>query len=245
MIASGSGSCDWLEREGYLLVVDGAGEKPWAAAEAHLAGCRACQACRQSYARLIEQLKAAEPGSDARSGWQAEVLARLPAGPPSPGRRRPVLWAVAASTVAAACALVILIRRPVPAPWSQRAEVEIISDGSRHYRSARAEGRPSSRIAAPGDRLSIRVADGQYAVVELRVFRGGQVVFRCAGQEPCRRQGGQLSALVPLALAGRYQPLLVWSGGPLPEPAAGITEDAARLLEAGARVQVLDAVTVR
>jgi hypothetical protein len=48
-----------------------------------------------------------------------------------------------------------------------------------------------------------------------------------------------------LSLAGRYETLLVWSQRPLPEAASGAAEDAARLVGAGARVQVLDPIVVR
>jgi hypothetical protein len=193
----------------------------------------------------------AAAGEAAREGGAAAGVAAPPIGPgvrpssttPVSGkRRRPAVWAGAAVALAAAAVAVLVptLRRPEPAPWAPVAQVEIVRDKSRTYRAA-----GDSSTAAPGDSAAISFATGELAVVELRVFRGTELVFRCPGREQCRVAGGQLSAMVPLFVAGRYEPLIVGARDPLPPPAPGAAEDAARVVAAGGRVQVLDPIAVR
>jgi hypothetical protein len=226
--------CDRFEQEGVALSGDGARD---AESEAHLAGCETCQAHRRSHQRLTEWLGEPPAGPGPTAGWEARVLERVR---PRPRLlRRPLVWGALGGTLAAAAALFIVLRPADPAPWLRIPEVGIIES-----RSAQLRG--GSLAAAPGDTLSIRAPRGRFPTLELRVFRGGELVFRCPGRDGCDRAGNQLAARVPLTFPGQYQALLVWAGaGPLPAPAASVEDDAARLIAAGAHVQALDPIAVR
>jgi hypothetical protein len=214
---------------------------------AHLATCARCQSRREAYRRLGVTLAKTPGGRRPAAGWDARVLARL-ASPRDRARRASrLLWAGALSVaLVAATALVLFLRPPPQTPSSLPVEVAVLAGEAETFRAGprQEDGQPTG-TAAPGDRLSIRFAVAGVAHAEVRVFRAHELVFTCARGAACRRQGDRLEALVPLPLAGRYESLLVWSRGPLPAPAAGAVEDAARLVDAGARVQMLDPIVVR
>jgi hypothetical protein len=218
---------------------------------AHLAACPSCQARRQSYQRLIGRLAQPPRGPGPRPGWSAQVLATLRRSRPTPRRprrSRVAAWAAGGSLVlAAAAAIAIFVRAPEPIPpWTLPVEIAVRPARQAVLRAGE-DGRPGG-TAAPGDQLSIRFVVRGAARAEVRVYLGRELVFTCAADEGkgvCKREGDRLAALVPLSLAGRYEPLLVWSDHPLPPPAGGSAEDAARLVGAGARVQALDPIVVR
>jgi hypothetical protein len=135
------------------------------------------------------------------------------------------------------------LRGPAPPPWRLPPQIDVVPAAAAHHR-----GKPAATaaVAAPGDEVTVRWAHGGQPLTELRVWRGGELVFRCAGNDPrCPRRGRWITARVPLSLAGVYQPLLVWNAGPLPPPAGGATEDEGRIVAAGGRVLAVDPIAVR
>jgi hypothetical protein len=234
------GQCDLIERDGATLMVGAAGDRE---AQGHIASCASCRTRARSYDRLIEWLHEAPPGRGPLPGWEVAIVARLR--PVAPGRqqRQSTFWlAVSGGAIAAAAVVLLLWPRPGTPPWSEKLQIAIVQNEGAHYRSGAS---PSPVRAAPGDQVAIDFATGGFAQVELRVFRGGQLVFRCPGPG-CSRRANRMSARVPLPVAGQYQLLLIWArNGALPEPAGGPAEDAGRLVAAGARVRVLDAIAVR
>jgi hypothetical protein len=243
-------TCQLLERH-WLNMDDPQPQEPLAPdLIAHLATCPSCQARRQSYQRLIGRLAQPPRGRGPRPGWSAEVLAKLRSRPTPrrPVRSRVAAWGAGGSLVlAAAVAIAIFVRTPEPIPpWTLPVETAVRPVRQAVLRAGE-DGQPGG-TAAPGDQLSIRFVVRGAARADVRVYLGRELVFTCAhgeGKGVCQREGDRLAALVPLSLAGRYEPLLVWSDHPLPSPAEGSAEDAARLVGAGARVQALDPIVVR
>jgi hypothetical protein len=246
-IGSGESSCRYLERHWPDVIADDPAVTLAPDVVAHLASCMRCQAQRQSFQRLGVTLAATPRGRTPRPGWDARVLGQLARRDRARPRPR-LLWAGALSLALAAATGFVLFTRPAPpqSPWSVPFEVEVLAGQAENFRAGpRQEGGLPAAAVAPGDRLSIRFAVQGSAHADVRVFRARELVFTCAHSTACQRQGDKLEVLVPLSLAGRYEALLVWSRAPLPEPAPGAAEDAARLLAAGARVQALDPILVR
>jgi hypothetical protein len=211
---------------------------------AHLPACPGCSQRRLAYRRVVERLRQGRPGEDVPpAGWQAEVMARIAGGRAPPRRRfRPAALAVSLA-VAVACVLLLIVGRPSPAPEDLLVEVAILPDPSSHHRGLSSAG---SNQATAGDRLEIRFAKGDLPSCEVRVYRASELAFRCPGPDGCEMRRRDARALVPLAMPGRYTPLLIWSRRPLPAPASGgLADDVDRLLGAGAVVRTLDPVTVR
>lgn len=148
--------------------------------------------------------------------------------PPVAGRRR--RGSLAAAGIALAAAAVVLIvalradrggqRAPVP-----ELAVEIVPGSGPARRSTAAQ---------PGDRVRVTAA-WRAPHVELRLYRGDRVlVARCSTEPPCRRDGGALTATVPLPSAGDYHLVVLTAPAPLPEPAGDLDGDVAAAIEAGA-----------
>jgi hypothetical protein len=150
------------------------------------------------------------------------------------GRGR-LLWWVPALVAAGIVATVALRFGPLAPPAGLQVAVE---PGPGVRRGAEAQ---------PGDRLLLEARSGGGAQAELRVYRDDhELVLRCSTQPPCRRRGDTLRATLTLPAVGTYQPLLLLSDQPLPAPTAGgLDADAGVALEAGARVELGEAVRVR
>jgi len=98
--------------------------------------------------------------------------------------------------------------------------------------------------AFTGDRLKVWGAIPAGARYELRIFRGGELVFRCP--PGCAASGGRLEVDVALGVAGRYDAVVAVSRRALPAPGpGGRGADVARATAAGARVVEIPTLTVR
>ena len=169
-------------------------------------------------------------------GWEERVLDRLAqTARRKASRRRAVAASGAAILAAAAAGYFFFLRGPPPARASHA--------GGR--RPARAHG-PASRSGGPARRH--HRADRQPRGRGL----GGDPA--CTGTTPsscsaapirsrppergrtCFVRTQLLVATVPVPAVGVYQPLLVTSRRPLPEPTGSLPADSARLLESGAAV---------
>lgn len=202
----------------------------------HFASCPDCLSARDAYERLGEEISAAGTGLDPHVAWQADVWAALDARRRSRPRGRS-WWLLAPVAAAAGLAAVVLFLRPPPPAALIALDVAVIGGEGPARRGTEAH---------TGDRLHLRAATGGAAHAELRVYRGERVLLlRCSTEPPCRRRGPVLEADVELPSIGSYQPLLLTSERPLPEPGAGLDSDVDAVLTAGGEATLGTEVEVR
>lgn len=178
------------------------------------------------------------------------------------GKRRFRRWAPPL-TLAAALILLALLPRwdlrtppPIPAPAATPKLEATLVRGPETFRGVAAQ---------PGDTLVLEAAAQSGRFVEIRLYRGERdLLARCGsglaegsgswtggpssaaeGSPRCRREPGSLRLEVPLRAPGRYHPVLLDSAVPLPDPAAGLDDDTARAVAAGARLDLGDELVVR
>ncbi len=221
--------CDRFEREGLLRLEQGL------PLDDHFETCPDCRKARATYERLRQEIAAAGSHREPPAHWQARVWAAIEEGR---RRRRRSWWPWLLVPVAAALISVVVFLPQSPPGLEARAlEVEVQRGGAVVLRG---EG------AQPGDRLLLRAHTGALPNAELRVYRQDtELVLRCSTEPPCVRQGDELRASLVLDSVGAYQPLLLLSSQPLPEPISGLDRDAGAALAAGARVHLGDELEVR
>jgi hypothetical protein len=149
-------------------------------------------------------------------------------------RRRAVLAGATAILVAAAAGYFLFLRRTVPTAHPTLAAL---------VRPARG-GSPRGPGVQPGDVIELTANRAGAPSAEIRLYRNDtEVVFRCPDRLQAPQRGRTcfvrtqlLVGTVPVPSVGVYQPLLVTSTHPLPEPTGSLQADSARLLESGAAV---------
>lgn len=190
---------------------------------------------RAPYDALAADLRALAPPP---AGWQARVEARV-AAERAAARRRRRTWAAVGGGVALAAAAVVavLVTRDPPSP-DRRAAVAIATVAP--------DGAPRRGTAAVGDTLRVTATAG--AGVELRIYRGGQVVLRCPGDPGCAVTEGSFEAGVRLDVPGLYRVVRLTGRGPIPPPASGpdasLDLDLLTLREAGVAIELEPAIEV-
>jgi hypothetical protein len=218
-------ACDRFEREGLAQREEGAALDP------HFSTCPDCRRAQAVYERLGQVLAGSGSLHQPPAGWQERVWKAIEREPP---RRRPWGWVLVPSVLAAALALVAVLW-PRPSPVALEASLETPRDAVR-----RGQDTP------PGTRLTLRASDGGAPYAELRVyFNESRLFLRCSREAPCRREGDRLLATTVLDGVGSYQPVLLVSSRPLPEPSSTLDRDAAAALAGGAGVTLGDEIRVR
>jgi hypothetical protein len=217
--------CDRFEREGLLELERGRPLDP------HFAACPDCRAMAERYEALTGGLRSLGQGEEPPAGWRNRVLEMKA----SAAGRRWQRWAWAPAGLAAAAALAVLLL-PRPAARPIGLEVDVASGSAPARRTA---------MVVAGDRISLRIRVNRGSHAELRLYRNDtDLLLRCSGQPPCRRDATGLSAEVTLDTMGRYQPVAVVSAQPLPPAGKGLDSDSAAAFESGAAVYFGREVTV-
>jgi hypothetical protein len=185
----------------------------------HFSSCPDCLAARAAYDRLFERLSKLGEEDEPAADWQARVWERIE----ERKKRRWSAWWFA-PVAAAAMAALFLIWIPSQKPVGLEIEIE---EGTTVRRGAEAH---------PGDTLRLTANTGGARHSELRVYRNDtELILRCL-ESPCS---------VVLDGVGRYQPLLLLSGSPLPAPTSDLEIDTGAALDAGARIEMTPEVVVR
>jgi len=211
-------SCDRFDAEAVLLLEQGL------PLDEHFSTCPDCLAARRAYEGLRTGIAGLGEEEEPPAGWQARVWERIEQRRERRRSWRQWWWVVPAGA-AATLAAFLLLRPPGPRPAFLKAEVEA---GTAVQRGAEAK---------PGDRLRLTAATGGARYAEMRVYRNDrELVLRCSAERPCT---------LLLDAIGRYQPLLLLSGKPLPATATGLEADTRAALAAGADVELGPEVVVR
>jgi hypothetical protein len=224
--------CNRFETEGLLRLEQ---DLPL---DEHYTTCPDCAAALQAYERLRTGIAGLGADDEPPPGWQARVWKRIEER--QERRKRHGWWLrlalPAAVGAVAASLLAIFLLRPVPpaAPPSLLAEIEA---GATVRRGTEAQ---------PGDLLRLTATTGEAPYAELRVYRNdAEMVLRCSTVAPCARQGTSLTATLALDGVGRYTPLLLHSGKPLPAGGGDLDTDTREALAAGADIELGSDVDVR
>lgn len=220
--------CDRFENEGLLLLERGL------PLDDHFGTCPDCLRTREAYERLERELASAGARYRPPAGWQSRVRAAVAA-----RRVRRPRWRlrliVPAGVTAALLLLVLLVSNQEPIPVGLHAEVKLGSGPVRRGREPH-----------PGDVLRLRGTTGGSPHAELRVYlNDADLVLRCSTAPPCRRREDSLEASIVLSSIGSYQPVLLVSDRPLPEPVANLDDDAAAAIAAGALIEMGRQIDVR
>ncbi|HVP59990.1 MAG TPA: hypothetical protein VMT11_05505 [Myxococcaceae bacterium] len=197
----------------------------------HCPDCVRRMAQHRQVAEGLRSLHATAPGA----GWEERVLARISeTARRKASRRRTVLASVTAMLAAAAAGYVFFLRGPPPAAHPTLAAI---------VRPGRA-GQLRGLGVQPGDVIELTANRGGASSAEIRLYRNdADLVFRCPDParplelgRTCFVRTQLLVGTVPVPGVGVYQPLLVTSTRPVPEPTGSLQTDSARLLESGAAV---------
>jgi len=220
--------CGRFEHEGLLLLERGL------PLDEHFDTCPDCLQARQAYQRLQGELATAGARYRPPAGWQSRVRAAVAARKARrPGWRLRLM--IPAGVAAALVLLVLLVPDREPIPVALHAEIELGSGDVRRGHEPH-----------PGDVLRLRGTTGGAPHAELRVYLNDvELVLRCSTAAPCRRREESLQASVLLDSIGSYQPVLLVSDRPLPEPLATLDDDAAGAIAAGARIAMGRQIDVR
>ncbi|MEZ4401322.1 MAG: hypothetical protein R3B06_14950 [Kofleriaceae bacterium] len=214
-----------VDQDDLLLARVMAGVPPESPAEA---------AARAPYERLVARLR---PTGTARPGWQARVHARLQVERDRERGRRRWLIGGGLALAAAAAAAVVLSWPHRPAPRSGVAMTVFTTAGA-----------PRRGSGAVGDTLHVEVPQTA-RFTELRVYRNGELVRRCPGDDGCEERAGALALTLRITALGRYRTLALSSADPVPPPArlgaGGLDADTLAARSAGARVDQGDVVLVQ
>lgn len=150
-------------------------------------------------------------------------------------RRRALLAAATAILVAAGAGYILFLRRTAPAAHPTLAAI---------VRPGRGGQKPGLGVQ-PGDVIELTANRAGASSAEIRLYRNDvEVVFRCPDRAALMPERGRtcfvrtqlLVGTVPVPSLGVYQPLLITSTRPFPEPTGNLQTDSARLLESGAAV---------
>jgi hypothetical protein len=200
----------------------------------HFATCPECLRRAAQYRRIAEGLGTLHGGTPS-AGWEERVLLRIAETTRrKASRRRTVLASATAMLAAAAAGYVFFLRGTPPAAHPTLAAV---------VRPARL-GLLRGLGVQPGDILELTANRAGASSAEIRLYRNdAEVVFRCPDRagppergRTCFVRTQLLVGTVPVPSTGVYQPVLVTSTRPLPEPTGSLQTDSARLLESGAAV---------
>jgi len=222
--------CTRFEDEGLLQLERG---EPL---DEHFASCAECAQARAAYERLRRALVETGPGLEPADGWQDRVRARLDAAPPRrEGPRRVGL--VAALVGMAAAAAVVAVLRPPAVPPALKLDAHVESAGGEARRGISAH---------EGDRLVFEGTIDGRAFAELRVYRDDRrLVLRCSNEDPCRRTANGFRALLTVEARGRYQSVLLSADRALPAPEGELDRDVDASLAAGAHIALGPEIDVR
>ena len=208
--------CERFENEALLLLEQG---QPL---DEHFSTCPDCLEARAAYERLREQLSQLGEEDEPAPDWQARVWERIEQ---RKKRRWWTTWIAPVAVAAAAMAAFFLIWLPGQTPAGLQIEIEA---GTTVRRGVEAH---------PGDTLRLTATTGGARHSELRVYRNDtELIQRCPAEDPCS---------VILDGVGRYQPLLLLSENPLPDPTSDLEKDTGAALDSGAEVEPGPEVVVR
>ncbi len=206
----------------------------------HFRHCDPCRAAKSGYERVRSGLTRLPPEGAPPPDWEAKVWAGI--------YRRDVkrrAWRLAPIFASALAAVAVVIAWPgsVAPPG---LEIKVRAQSAEVVRSVSAK---------PGDVLQVRGHTGGQAKAELRVYRDGVLVFRCGDQTPCKVNGTEISAEVPLQSVGRHESVLLLSDRPLAPPGTphtgaetgmnqGMSQDLDAAISSGGKVLTTGAVDV-
>jgi hypothetical protein len=186
----------------------------------HFSTCPDCLEARAVYERLREQLSQLGAEDESAPDWQARVWEKIE----ERKKRRWSPWWFA-PVAAAAMAAFFLIWLPGQQPAGLQIEIEAAATVRR------------GAEAHPGDTLRLTATTGGARHGEMRVYRNEtELIVRCPAEDPCS---------VVLDGVGRYQPLLLLSENPLPDPTSDLEKDTGAALDSGAEVEPGPEVVVR
>ncbi len=226
-------TCERLERDDLLGHL---GEEM----DPHVEQCHVCRATAYGYARLAAAL-AHESTRPLPPGWKDRTLARIQSERTARRRRHTIS---AGMSVAAAAALILVVKNWIPDPVPPRGE-----SGALVVSIERVQGRrgPSDAVRAhPGDRVHVS-APAQAKHVELRLYRESRdVVARCPGMSApiCQRRGDDIELSWTFAVLGTYRAIWLTSPSPLPPPSGELDADVLAAEQAGAHVMERDPIDV-
>lgn len=218
--------CDRFEREGLLKLEQGESLDP------HFDECADCTKKRDTYKKIMKELKTMQQNLKAPSGWQDKVWQTIALR--KQGTPRRWKWALAPMAAAVAGAyLVFWVFLPTSSTVSISVSIEQ-SDAVTRGVNAR-----------PGDELVIDAAIGDASIAEVLVYRNDyELVLRCSDKPPCSRRGRRIKARFVLEGIGSYQPILVLSESAIPPLTNQLDDDARIVLESGAKVELAEQVSV-
>jgi hypothetical protein len=171
---------------------------------------------------LIRQL----PDEASRRVWKEKLAAAIKADAVARDehaallrRRGRLRWLAAAGAgLAAAAAVLLWMRRPLPLLPSDEIVVEL-----ERATSGATARRGDVTTAAVGDTLLLTVHDR--GTTELRVYRDDrELALRCPGAAGCARRGRLLFARLPITAPGLYRALTV-EPAPAARPTGALVED--------------------
>jgi hypothetical protein len=205
----------------------------------HFERCPDCRTAGEEYRRLQERLEQSPSAAEPPDGWQDRVWQEIDddVKPPGTNWKRYSLLAAAAAVVIFLVFNPEIVRRLMP--LSKTIQIAIVP---LQGQTLRTEGE-----AKLGDLLAIESRVGNNKYYELRVYRHDrELVLQCSDDPPCvLKWFGNVEASVKLDTIGTYQPVLLISDNPLPDPVPDLDDDARRAADSGAEVLLGKQIRIR
>jgi hypothetical protein len=195
----------------------------------HREGCDECRRAHAARDELVRALPSTGPRDDGRSDWQLRVWQQIASGERQQARRGWVIGGGLALAGAAAIVALLLTRERAPERYTTTVALEkgpIVKRGDAQV------GDSVRTLLAPDD--------------EVRIYRGGELVHRCANaitRAGCMHDARGSVALFELPTAGDYTIVIVT--GSTIEPVGSFDSDLAALVQANVRYRIEQELAVR
>lgn len=240
-------SCDLFERDGLLQLERGVALDP------HFATCPDCKEARRAYAQLGQHIAELDTDREPSPAWKARVWERVGqqrrsdsiaalVGGRSTERRPSLGWV----TAIAAMVVAIVGWFGATLMWHHQGVAVVPTTPTVSAEIYRGQASMRGDDAHPGDQLRTRAMVVGYEHAELRVyFNDKELIAQCSADTTCARQENAISMTTTMRSFGSYRPVLIVSNGSIPAAVAGLDQDAAAAIKAGAVVKAGDPIPVR
>jgi hypothetical protein len=216
-------TCERYWRDGVVLAEQGL-------PDLHREGCEVCQRAHAERGELVRAVGETGPRDEGRPDWQLRVWQQIAREEKRAGVRRGWWFAGGGLAVAGAVAVALYLgRERAPEPYKT---VSVLEKGPVVKRGD----------AQVGDRVRTMLAPED----EVRIYRGGELVFRCAGGmagPQCTHDKRGSVARFELPSAGDYTIVIVTRGAV--EPVGSFDRDMAALVQANVAYRIEQELAVR
>ncbi len=243
--SNGHVPCAWFDEHGLQRLEEDGVSDP--AIAQHIETCAACAQALRAHLRLRERLAAMKPDLTGDADWQARVWAQLDRQQPHSGarprrtrHRRWVKVAVPMAALAAAAAVIFLIRAVTVTPTGD-AELQAKLEVHWELRTPDSATTMRTEQAKPGDIVWLTASIGDATSASIWVYDDeGQLTGRCSELASCQRTDDTIQLRLPLDTRGRHRIVALSSRGPLPAPQGRFQSDLIAARRADAKAEVIE-----